>query len=208
VKRDLLITNLLALAIGVTPAGCTAAGPSDPVGDNQRSQIRESILRDDWARIARANPNAHPPAVPFMHTVTDYDRPAILVECLRRKGVNSAWLEDGIRFNPYVGPLEFERLSFGCSARYPSESEVVPYLLSSQRAQLFRYRRDMVRTCLLSVGVRSPAPPSGSAQPTNGTRLSSWNPYQDVWKRGLNPGPLSYLEQRCPPIPPWLDLSG
>ncbi|MCU1585174.1 MAG: hypothetical protein JWM49_1730 [Microbacteriaceae bacterium] len=206
VKRQIRLLVSVVLAAMLT--GCATAGPSDPVGERQRSQIRISILRHDWAKFERAYPTADPPPVRFMRPVPDHDRPTVLVGCLRLNGIHSTWVDNGLPYSPNVRPLEFARLTFTCSAQYPSESQVVSYLSSSQREELFEYRRDTVRTCLLSIGMPSPRPPPGAARPTEGIELPSWHPYQRVWQRGLAPGPLSFLEQRCPPIPLWLDLAG
>jgi hypothetical protein len=199
---------LVTAAIGVTLAGCTTADPPDPVGERQRSQIRASILRDNWAEVLREFPGVDPPLVPFMRTVTDHDRPIVLVACLRRNGIHSTWLDDGTRYSLSFGPREFARRSVACSVQYPAESEVISHLAFPQRAALFKYRRDTVHSCLLSIGMPSPAPPPGAARPTDRIGLLNWNPYRDVWRSGLSPGALSFLEQRCPPIPIWLDLAG
>jgi hypothetical protein len=191
-----------------TLAGCATAYPPDPVAERQRSQIRTSILRDSWAEVVRAYPDADPPPVPFMRTVTDEDRPMLLVACLRRNGVHSTWLDNGLRYSSTFRPREFARLSFVCSTQYPAESEVISYLSFAQRTELFKYRRDIVHTCLLSIGVPSPDPPPRAVRPTDQIELQSWNPYRYVWRSGLSPGSLSFLEQRCPPIPAWLDLAG
>jgi hypothetical protein len=202
-----VVALLSTVVIGATITGCVITDLPDPVGDHQRAQIRVSILRDAWARVASVYPDADPPPVPFMHTVTDHDRPAILVACLSRNGIHSIWLDNGQRYNPDVRAADYARLSFACSARYPAESQVISYLTASQKGTLFRYRRDFVRSCLLSIGLPSPDPPPG-AKPTDGTGLPSWNPYRYVWQRRLAPGrPLSFLEQRCPPTPAWLDLA-
>ncbi|MDQ1598463.1 MAG: hypothetical protein QOI70_1887 [Microbacteriaceae bacterium] len=206
VKRQSRLLFIVVLAAMLT--GCATAGPSHPVSERQRSEIRTSILRHDWAKVERAYPNADPPRVRFVRTVPDHDRPTVLVRCLRLNGIHSTWVDNGLPYSPNVSPLDFARLSFTCSAQYPSESQVVSYLSSSQRKELFEYRRDTVRTCLLSIGMPSPRPPPRAAQPTEGIEPPSWHPYQVVWQRGLAPGPLSFLEQRCPPIPRWLDLAG
>jgi hypothetical protein len=60
----------------------------------------------------------------------------------------------------------------------------------------------------LLAGAPSSTPPTRFAFVSSAFENPSWHPFQVVWESGLPDPRVRYLEQRCPPIPPWLDLHG
>jgi hypothetical protein len=203
-----VLAVIVACACVALTGGCALTPTTDPMGARQRSQIRESVLENRWSDVRKAFPDALRPTVSTMHTVTDHDRAEVILDCLRRSGIPATPTDNGFRYNSSLGQsqLEFVETSYACSASFPAESEVVSYLIGPQRMALSDYKRNVVRPCLLSAGVASPAPPeAGSARPALGS--SQWSPYRSVWSSNPSAGTLAYLERRCPPLPAWLDLS-
>ncbi|MHC5796730.1 hypothetical protein ACVXZ4_11280 [Lacisediminihabitans sp. FW035] len=190
-------------------AGCAGASDLDPLGPERRAQIRQAILDAHWAGVVRDYPDGLRPTVPTVRPVTDHDQPAVFFACMRASGVPASPTDNGFRYNSSLGQslLEFEAVRYVCEASSPSESEVVSYLSGTSRAALFDYQTKVVRPCLLSAGAKSPAPPDGGPSYYLSAALAAWNPYMDILAAKPRSSAVSYLEQRCPPIPAWLDLS-
>lgn len=190
-------------------AGCAAAPAVDPLGAGRRAQIRQAILDAHWAGVVRDYPDGLRPTVPTVRPVTDHDQPAVFFACMRASGVPASPTDNGFRYNSSLGQslLEFEAVRYVCEASSPSESEVVSYLSGTSRAALFDYQSKVVRPCLLSVGAKSPAPPDGGPAYYLSAALAAWNPYMEILAAKPRSSTVAYLEQRCPPIPAWLDLS-
>jgi hypothetical protein len=205
-------TALAAIAIAASMlmlAGCAAAPAVDPLGAERRVQIRQAILDAHWAGVVRDFPDGLRPTVPAVRPVTDHDKPAVFFACMRASGVPASPTDNGFRYNSSLGQsrLEFEAVRYVCEASSPSESEVVSYLSGTSRAALFDYQTKVVRPCLLSVGAKSPAPPDGGPAYYLSAALAAWNPYMEILAAKPRSSTVAYLEQRCPPIPAWLDLS-
>ncbi|CAN5536223.1 hypothetical protein BH10ACT4_BH10ACT4_04030 [soil metagenome] len=200
----------IAIAVSmVLLAGCAAAPAVDPLGAGRRAQIRQAILDAHWAGVVRDYPDGLRPTVPTVRPVTDHDQPAVFFACMRASGVPASPTDNGFRYNSSLGQslLEFEAVRYVCEASSPSESEVVSYLSGTSRAALFDYQSKVVRPCLLSVGAKSPAPPDGGPAYYLSAALAAWNPYMEILAAKPRSSTVAYLEQRCPPIPAWLDLS-
>jgi hypothetical protein len=190
-------------------AGCAASVASDPLGPQRREQIRVAILDAHWADVVGDYPDALRPLVPTMRPVSDHDQPAVFFACMRTSGVPASPTDNGFRYNSSLGQslLEFDLVRYVCEATSPTESEVVSYLSGTSRAALFDYQRKIVRPCLLSVGAKSPAPPDGGPGYYLSAALAAWSPYLDILAAKPRSSTVAYLEQHCPPLPSWLDLT-
>lgn len=190
-------------------AGCAQAPAVDPLGPQRRVQIRQAILDTHWVDVVKDYPDGLRPEVPTVRPVTDHDQPAVFFACMRASGVPASPTDNGFRYKSSLGQslLEFEAVRYVCEASSPSESEVVSYLSGTSRAALFDYQRTIVRPCLLSVGAKSPAPPDGGPAYYLSAALAAWNPYMEILASKPRSSAVAYLEQRCPPLPPWLDLT-
>ncbi len=198
-----LIAGMLLLV------GCAANPPLDPLGPARRAQIRQAILDAHWAGVVRDYPDGLRPEVPTMSPVSDYDQPAVFFACMRASGIPASPSDNGYRYNSSLGQslLEFEAVRYVCAASSPTESEVRSYLSGSSRAALFDYQRTIVRPCLLAAGAVSSAPPDGGPAYYLSAALAEWSPYLDILRAEPRSSAVEYLERRCPPLPPWLDLS-
>lgn len=204
-----VVVAVTVVACMLLLAGCAEAPALDPLGPQRREQIRQSILDIHWADVVKDYPDALRPEVPAMRPVTDHDQREVVFTCLRASGIPASRTDNGFRYNSSLGQsqLEFEAEKYVCEASSPSESEVVSYLSGSSRAALFDYQRKIVRPCLLSTGAKSPAPPDGGPAYYQSAALAAWGPYMEILAAKPRSRDVAYLEQRCPPLPSWLDLS-
>lgn len=198
-----IVTGMLILA------GCAEAPALDPLGAQRRAQIRQAILDAHWANVVKDYPNGLRPEVPTVRPVTDHDHPAVFFACMQASGAPASPTDKGFSYNSSLDQsmLEFAGVRYVCEASSPSESEAVSYLSGTSRAALFDYQRKVVRPCLLSAGARSPAPPDGGPAYYLSAALAAWNPYMEILAATPRSSAVAYLEQRCPPLPPWLDLT-
>lgn len=204
---------LAAIAAGsalLLLAGCAGAPMPDPLGPQRRQQIRQAILDAYWAPVVADFPDALRPAVLTMKPVSDNDQPAVVLACLRSSGIPASPTDNGFRYTSSLGQsqLEFAAVRYVCSASLPSESEVESYLSGSSRAALFDYQRTIVRPCLLAAGAVSPAPPDGGPAYYLSAALAAWSPFMQILASKPRAGTVTYLENRCPPLPSWLQLAG
>ena len=189
--------------------GCVEAPALDPLEPQRREQIRQSILDIHWADVVKDYPDALRPEVSAMRPVSDHDQRAAVIACLRANGIPASPTDNGFRYKSSLGQsqLEFEAQQYVCEASSPSESEVVSYLGASPRAALFDYQRKIVRPCLLAAGAKSPAPPDGGPAFYLSAARVVWNPYMEIVAAQTRSSGVAYLEQRCPPLPPWFTLN-
>jgi hypothetical protein len=195
--------SLLAL---IALSGCVQA-TRPPISNGQRAAIRSAILNLTWAEVAKQYPEAIRPRVSMGRTVPDHEWNDVVVECLRSDGIVARVSHGKVLYSSGEGqlPVEVAVIFYHCQASHPSQSQVTWFLDDTQASALYDYYFDMVRPCLLSAGVSSqPSPPRARA--TGAAALDGWNPYQLVWTSGVAPEVLKYLEQRCPPVPAWLNL--
>ena len=175
--------------------------------DRQRASIRTTILDSKWSPVAAEYPEAIRPEVATMVTVPDHDWPDAMVECLRLAGI-VAHVVNGNAVYGSAGqtPLEVAVSFYSCEAGHPAESQVASYFTPAQSAALYDYYLRIVRPCLLTAGAPSPASPDRSAA-VGLAGLAGWNPYQVIWTSTITAQTRTYLEQRCPPTPTWLNLT-
>jgi len=204
-----VFTTIAILAGILLLTGCADTPELDPLGPQRRAQIRQAILDDRWTEVVKDFPDALRPMVPTMRPVTDHDQPEVVLACLRASGIPASPTDNGFRYNSSLGQsqLEFEVVGYVCRASSPAESEVVSYLSGSSRAALFDYQRTIVRPCLLSAGAQSSAPPDGGPAYYLSAALAAWSPFVEVLTGKSNSSAIAYLEQRCPPLPHWLELT-
>ncbi len=198
-----------SLAGVVLVSGCVsgrAGAGADPLTDVQRATIRAAILDSSWSRVAAEYPEAIRPRVTMAPTVPDHGWARAVVRCLREAGIVAS-VEGGVPVYGSAGqsPLEVAVRFYACEAGNPFESEVASYLSARQSSALYEYYLRVVRPCLLAAGAPSPASPDRSAAASL-AGLAGWNPYQVIWNSRMSNAATAYLERRCPPTPPWLDL--
>ena len=172
----------------------------------ERASIRTAILDSKWSQVVGEYPEAIRPTVTMALTVPDHEWASVMVQCLKSGGI-SAYIVNGSPTYGSAGqtPLEVAVRYYLCEAGHPSESQVASHFSPAQAAALYDYYLRVVRPCLLSAGAPSPASPDRSAVASL-AGLAGWNPYQVIWTSSMSARTETYLEQRCPPIPAWLNL--
>ena len=198
---------VVALVAAVSLAGC-AASPSEPMGALERRQIREGILNEAWQPLNEAYPEAFRPDITVTHTVPDADWPSRMVACLKERGYQAVTLRNDYAFTSTQGQtyLQYSIDGYICNATWVRQSVVEERMTAPQRGALQQYLRTVVRPCLLLAGARSSDAPDRFA--AGGiTGRGRWNPYDDVRRSDPTPRALAYLEQRCPPIPVWMNTA-
>jgi hypothetical protein len=197
-KSGLLAVTLIC---AVLLSGCATAAP--PVSSAELAQIRSVLLDEAWRPIATEYPEALRPQVPIVHTVTDHDWSADVVGCLQRRGYIASVTGTGFSYDAYPGetPVKFTVEGYICTATFAKQSAVFARLSASQQNAFDGFQVTQVQPCLRLAGARTTAAPSARL-----TGLAGWSPYDDVWRSRPTARALSYLEQRCPPIPQWMNL--
>jgi hypothetical protein len=197
----------VAVLMMVPLAGCTGAAP-DPMSALERQQIREGVLNEAWQPIAEAYPEAFRPRIAVTTTVPDADWPARIVACLKDRGYQAVALPNDYAYTSTQGQtyLQYTIDGYICTATWIKQSVVEQRMTSQQRDALERYQQAVVRPCLLLSGARSRESPDRFAAGSI-TGQGNWNPYDVVWQSDLAPRALAYLEQRCPPIPVWMNTA-
>lgn len=188
-------------------SGCVGWPATSPISQAERDGIRTELLDALWQPVADQYPEAQRPGVAIASTVPDHDWPAVVIDCLHRLGYVAVQSAGGVEYRNGNGktPLEFAVALYSCAGSHPAESWVAARLGPRQSASLYGYYLNVVRPCLLLAGAPSPASPDRSAVESL-AGLAGWNPYQVIWTSGIPASRLSYLEQRCPPVPVWLNL--
>ncbi|MBK4347582.1 hypothetical protein [Lacisediminihabitans changchengi] len=188
-------------------AGCSSIA-SEPMTAVDRQQIRTAVLDEMWQPIGASYPEAFRPRITVTHTVPDADWPTRIVACLKDRGYQAVALPNDYAYTSTQGQtyLQYSIDGYICNATWIKQSEVERRMTSQQRDALERYQKAVVRPCLLLSGARSREAPDRFAAGSI-TGQGNWNPYDVVWASGLEPRALAYLEQRCPPIPVWMDTA-
>ena len=188
-------------------AGC-AAVPPDPMSPLERKQIREGILNEAWQPLNQTYPEAFRPDITVTHTVPDADWPRRMVACLKERGYQAVTLPNDYAFTSTQGQtyLQYSIDGYICNATWVRQSVVEQRMTAPQRGALQQYLRTVVRPCLLLAGARSSDAPDRFAAGSI-TGRGRWNPYDDVRRTNPTSRALGYLEQRCPPIPPWMNTA-
>ena len=205
-----IVGVIAAVVLGTTVlSGCvrvTSDSGSAPFTASQRASVRTMILDSKWSQVAGEYPEAIRPKVTMAPTVPDHGWASAIVQCLKSGGI-VAYIVNGVPTYGSAGqtPLEVAVRYYLCEAGHPSESQVASYFTPAQSAALYDYYLRVVRPCLMSAGAPSPASPDRSAV-VSLAGLAGWNPYQVIWTSSIPARTESYLEQRCPPIPAWLNL--
>jgi hypothetical protein len=204
--RRALAASVVLLLLALL-AGCSAATP-EPMSPLEREQIREGLLNETWQPLAQAYPEAFRPQIAVTHTVPDAEWPARMVACLTSRGYEAVALPNDFAYTSTQGQtyLQYSIDGYICDSTWIKQSEVEERMTSQQRDALEAYERAVVRPCLLLAGARSSESPDRFAAGSI-TGQGNWNPYDLVWRSDLAPRALAYLEQRCPPIPGWMDTA-
>jgi hypothetical protein len=194
-------------ACGLLLAGCAASPSRPPLSGAERASIRADLLDSRWALVREQYPEAIRPAITVGPTIPDHGWPETVVRCLHGLGFVAVPSGGGVEYRSGGGKpqLEFAVARYSCEAAHPAESAVAAHLRSGQSAALYGYYLNVVRPCLLLAGAPSPVSPDRSAV-VHLAGLAGWNPYQVIWTSGISDTALGYLEQRCPPVPVWLNL--
>ena len=189
------------VAVCLLLAGCAAAGP--PVSAADRARIRTALLDEQWQDIVNHFPGAVRPAAPVTHTVPDHDWPLAIVDCLHARGYIAAVQGDSFTFDSFTNQSseDFHIDGYKCTSAFVKESDVEGRLTAAQLQALDDFEVNQLQPCLRLAGVKTFPPPVGHL-----TGLSDWNPFDLVWLNGTAKA-ADYLEQKCPPIPTWMDLA-
>lgn len=195
-----LIAAALVTAVTVLLGGCATA--VQPVSAVERAHIRTLLMNDQWAPLAIQYPEAIRPVVPVMHTVADHDWALDVVSCLRARGYIAQVTGDGFSYDAYTGEtaLEFSVEGYICTANFAKQSDVFARLSADQQAAFDSFELTQVQPCLRLAGATTTSAPA-----VHLTGLAGWSPYDEVWKHS-SAREIRYLEQRCPPIPSWMNL--
>ncbi|MET4781967.1 hypothetical protein [Glaciihabitans sp. UYNi722] len=188
-------------------AGCTTAPAKPLISQEKRALIRSQLLDKQWRIVARQYPEAIRPVVSSPHIVSNHEWPQAVVDCLGEHGIKARVLQGGLTYLSGSGQtqLEYTVESYNCAAQYVTDSDVLR-LLSPRLAEAdYQYLVTVVRPCLLVAGAPSPASPNREiAKDING--LAGWNPFQVIWAGNYPRSLVRYWEDRCPPVPGWLDI--
>lgn len=199
--------TLALLASAVLLAGCATASTREVVSPKDRHRIGVEILNSNWSTVAGEFPGTEQPVVVITRTIPDEAWAGTMVACLRDRGFNAIVLRDGLT---YTAPPDFSAARvavsrYVCDSTTPTATEVTRYLNRPQLDALYRYYVGSVRPCLLVAGAPSSPPPDWFAFVTSAVSKPIWHPFDLAWQALPDPV-VHYLEQRCPPVPPWLDL--
>ena len=174
----------------------------------ERTQIRDGILNEAWQPLKQAYPEAFRPDIRVTTTVPDADWPDRMVACLKERGYQAVALPNDYAFTSTQGQtyLQYSVDGYICNATWVRQSVVERRMTAPQRGALLQYQRTVVRPCLLLAGARSKDTPDRFAAGAI-TGRGRWNPYDDVQRANPHARALAYLEERCPPIPVWMNTA-
>jgi len=201
-----LVATIASMAAVLVLAGC-ASPPPAPVSAEDRARIRSEILESQWAPIAATYPEAVRPKSTVTHTVPDFEWATDVVGCLNRLG-NSAKTTDGsFVYSSTAGEtaIDYAVVGYLCTSSWVKLSDVQGRLTGRQEGDFENFEIHQVRPCLLLAGARSSSPPT-DIQASGLFDLAGWSPF-DLVRAKASRAQLDYLEQRCPPIPVWMDLA-
>jgi hypothetical protein len=177
------------------------------VSPQDRQRIGVEIVNSNWSRVIGEFPGTPQPVVVITRTIPDNAWAATMVDCLHERGFAAITLRDGLT---YTAPPEFSAARvavsrYVCDSTTPTVTAVTRYLNRAQLDALYRYYVGSVRPCLLVAGAPSSRPPDWFTFVTGALSKPVWHPFDLAWQQLPDPV-IRYLEQRCPPVPPWLDL--
>ncbi|WP_394768286.1 hypothetical protein [Lacisediminihabitans sp.] len=199
--------TLALLASAVLLAGCATASTREVVSPKDRHRIGSELIASNWSTVADEFPGTTQPMVVISRTIPDVAWAGTIVSCLRDQGFDAIQLRDGLT---YTAPPDFSAARvavsrFVCDTTRPTVTKVTRYLKRPQIDALYRYYVGSVRPCLLVAGAPSSPPPDWFTFVTSVVSKPIWHPFDLAWRTLPDPV-VRYLEQRCPPVPPWLDL--
>ncbi len=202
-----LVAGLALAAVVLALAGCASAPSTTPVSAAERARIRTAILDDQWAAIATTYPEAVRPRITVTRTVPDFEWAKDVVACLGRLGNKATPTGLGFVYSSTAGEtaIDYTVVGYLCTSSWVRLSDVQGRLTGRQERDFEDFEIHQVRPCLLLAGARSSPPPT-DVQRSGLSGLAGWSPY-DLVRRTATPGQLDYLEQRCPPVPGWMDLA-
>lgn len=201
---------MLRLAAASTLLLCLAAcsTPAAPVSSAEARHIRSVLADRAWAPVAANYPEALRPYITVHETVSDFDWPARMVTCLRGVGITARNEGGGVVYSSGgTTSVEFAVYYYSCQAAWPIQSQVTAFLKPRQELALRGYYRNIVQPCLVLVGRANTAAPSVSFLKT-GADYAGFDPYAAVFESTISRHALDLVEQRCPPVPSWLNLNG
>ena len=204
-----IVVVLATVASVVSLTGC-AASTGSPLSAAEKSKLRSDFIDSQWAPVRAEYSDAIRPSVPVTTVVSDRDWATDIAGCLRNLGFVVTIAGNGERYSYGSSsgetPLEYAVDSYSCSARYMSLSQLEPLLDAKSFLSLRRYNVGFVHACLVAAGQDSPLPQQGDPSALGDDSVPLWNPWQAL-KLGARSGNLlGYLEERCPPVPLWLNL--
>jgi hypothetical protein len=205
ISRRLIAAVALAVAM-LTLVGCASSSPA-PVSAKDRARIRSEILEGQWAPIAATYPEAVRPKTTVTHTVPDFEWATDVVGCLNRLGNRAKATGGSVVYSSTAGEtsIDYAVVGYLCTSSWVKLSDVQGRLTGRQEGDFENFEIHQVRPCLLLAGVRSPPPPT-DIQASGLFDLAGWSPF-DLVRTTVSTAHLDYLEQRCPPIPAWIDLA-
>lgn len=196
----LALAALLVLAL----AACSAP-PPDPLTDERRLEIRQTMIDGAWDRVEY--PEALRPTLAAEATLADSDWGASVIDCLGDGGyrVQQQGYEFAYSSSQGQSPVDFAVSSYICTIKHPRLGELMMYLDVDQRGALWDYLVRVVRPCLLLEGAEVSDPP-GRTDYAEGLYRTNWHPFDRLWASEPSAATLTRVELACPPVPAWLHL--
>lgn len=203
---------IVAVMAALGLVACAPAGPPPPLPEPLSDAEITEILRVDadirWAALETLVDGAPRPGAVFLQFTTATDWPAVMAECMRESGVQSAKVRKDGGGLTYRSDGAGERVIFyGCSVAYPVDPRSEGYLSEAQRGYAWDYWTTRTVPCLQGLGFPVPGIPERDAFIARSYAGTSWNPYLLILAETLVPDspvpkepPWDLIDATCPPL--------
>jgi hypothetical protein len=210
--RAPLAVAAVVTATTVLLAGCTASGPPAPLPEPLSDEEVAEIVRVDadirWAALETLVDGAPRPGAVFIEFTTAESWAAVMAQCMRESGVESAKVrKEGGGLTYRSDGAGARVVFFGCSVAYPVDPRSEGYLSEAQRGYAWDYWATRTVPCLEGLGFPVPAIPDRDAFIARSYAGTSWNPYLLILAETLVPDspvpkepPWALIDATCPPL--------